>query len=56
MKNAERRLKDERADRVHGEKEQLALQEKTADLQREIKRLRRAVHTLKNHTSVLGLK
>ncbi|XP_057176790.1 centriolin isoform X1 [Triplophysa rosa] len=53
LKNAERRLKDERADRVHGEKEHLALQEKTADLQREIKRLRRAVHTLKHHTSRL---
>ncbi|KAA0716324.1 Centriolin Centrosomal protein 1 [Triplophysa tibetana] len=53
LKNAERRLKDERADRVHGEKEHSALQEKTSDLQREIKRLRRAVHTLQHHTSRL---
>ncbi|XP_056602682.1 centriolin isoform X3 [Triplophysa dalaica] len=51
LKNAERRLKDERADRVHGEKEHSALQEKTADLQREIKRLRRAIQTLQHHTS-----
>ncbi|XP_073670868.1 centriolin [Paramisgurnus dabryanus] len=51
LKNAECRLRDEHADRLHGEKAQLALREKTADLQREIKRLRRTVHTLKHHTS-----
>uniref|UniRef100_A0A671KCE9 Centriolin n=1 Tax=Sinocyclocheilus anshuiensis TaxID=1608454 RepID=A0A671KCE9_9TELE len=52
LKKAERRLKEECADRAHSDKEQQALQEKTADLQREIKRLRRTVHTLQRHTSV----
>nr|XP_055056552.1 centriolin isoform X4 [Misgurnus anguillicaudatus] len=51
LKNAEHRLRDEHADRLHSEKAQLALREKTADLQREIKRLRRTVHTLKHHMS-----
>uniref|UniRef100_A0A672KSY6 Centriolin n=2 Tax=Sinocyclocheilus grahami TaxID=75366 RepID=A0A672KSY6_SINGR len=50
LKKAERRLKEECADRAHSDKEQQALQEKTADLQREIKRLRRTVHTLQRHT------
>ncbi|XP_026068094.1 centriolin-like isoform X2 [Carassius auratus] len=52
LKKAERRLKEECADRAHSDKEQQALQQKTAELQREIKRLRRTVHTLKRHTSV----
>ncbi|XP_042580752.1 centriolin-like isoform X3 [Cyprinus carpio] len=53
LKKAERRLKEECADRAHSDKEQQALQEKTADLKREIKRLRRTVHTLQRHTSGL---
>uniref|UniRef100_A0A8C1GB36 Centriolin n=1 Tax=Cyprinus carpio TaxID=7962 RepID=A0A8C1GB36_CYPCA len=52
LKKAERRLKEECADRAHSDKEQQALQEKTADLKREIKRLRRTVHTLQRHTSM----
>uniref|UniRef100_A0A673ILC1 Centriolin n=1 Tax=Sinocyclocheilus rhinocerous TaxID=307959 RepID=A0A673ILC1_9TELE len=46
------RLKEECADRAHSDKEQQALQEKTADLQREIKCLRRTVHTLQRHMSM----
>ncbi|XP_016408818.1 centriolin-like [Sinocyclocheilus rhinocerous] len=53
LKKAEHRLKEECADRAHSDKEQQALQEKTADLQREIKCLRRTVHTLQRHMSGL---
>ncbi|XP_051980347.1 centriolin-like [Xyrauchen texanus] len=49
LKQAERKVKEEWADRAHGEKEQLTLQEKTAELQQEINHLRRTVHTLKCH-------
>ncbi len=52
LKKAERRLKEECADRAHSDKEQKARQEKTADLQKEIKRLRRTVHTLQRHMLV----
>ncbi len=52
LKKAERRLKEECADRAHSNKEQQALQEKTADLQKEIKRLRKTVHTLQRHMLV----
>ncbi|XP_043095142.1 centriolin isoform X3 [Puntigrus tetrazona] len=54
LMKAERRLKEEYADRAHIDKEQEAHREKTADLQKEIKRLRRTVHTLQRHMS--GLK
>ncbi|XP_059403396.1 centriolin isoform X2 [Carassius carassius] len=53
LKKAERRLREECADRAHSEKEQQALQDKTTDLQQEIKHLRRTVHTLQRHTSGL---
>ncbi|KAK2911620.1 hypothetical protein Q8A67_003753 [Cirrhinus molitorella] len=53
LKKAERRLREECADRSHSEKEQQALLDKTADLQQEIKRLSRTVHTLQRHTSGL---
>ncbi len=52
LKKAERRLKEECADRAHSDKEQKARQEKTAHLQKEIKRLRRTVHTLQRHMLV----
>ncbi|XP_073696104.1 centriolin [Garra rufa] len=53
LKKAERRLKEECADRSHSEKEQQALQDKTAELEQEIKRLHRTVHKLQRHTSGL---
>ncbi|XP_016397491.1 centriolin-like [Sinocyclocheilus rhinocerous] len=53
LKTAGRRLREECADRAHSEKEQQALQDKTTDLQQEIKHLRRTVHTLQRHTSGL---
>ncbi|XP_052447896.1 centriolin isoform X2 [Carassius gibelio] len=53
LKKAERRLREECADRAHSEKEQQALQDKTTDLQQEIKHLRRTVHTLQRHASGL---
>lgn len=52
LKKAERRLREECADRVHSEEEKHTLQEKTTELQQEIKRLRRTIHTLQRHTSV----
>lgn len=55
LKKAERRLKEESVDRAHSEKEQQALQDETSDLQQEIKRLRRTVHTLQRHTSVSNI-
>ncbi|XP_056092231.1 centriolin isoform X2 [Rhinichthys klamathensis goyatoka] len=53
LKKAERRLRDEFADKVHTEEEKHTLQEKTTELQQEIKRLRRKIHTLQRHTSGL---
>ncbi|XP_048046040.1 centriolin isoform X2 [Megalobrama amblycephala] len=53
LKKAERRLREECADRVHSEEEKHTLQEKTTELQQEIKRLRRTIHTLQRHTSGL---
>ncbi|XDV20098.1 hypothetical protein PO909_025480 [Leuciscus waleckii] len=53
LKKAERRLRDECADKVHTEEEKHTLQEKTTELQQEIKRLRRKIHTLQRHTSGL---
>ena len=52
LKKAERRLRDECADKVHTEEEKHTLQEKTTELLQEIKRLRRKIHTLQRHTSV----
>ncbi|XP_073807662.1 centriolin isoform X4 [Danio rerio] len=53
LKKAERRLREECADRAHSEQEQHTLQDKTAELQQEIKHLRRTVRTLQRHTSGL---
>ncbi|KAG1957201.1 centriolin [Pimephales promelas] len=53
LKKAERRLRDEFADKVHTEEEKHTLQEKTTELQQEIKRLRRKIHTMQRHTSGL---
>ncbi|KAK7165153.1 hypothetical protein R3I94_003505 [Phoxinus phoxinus] len=53
LKKAERRLRDECADKVYTEEENHTLQEKTTELQQEIKRLRRKIHTLQRHTSGL---
>lgn len=53
LKKAERRLRDECADKVHTEEEKHTLQEKTTELQQEIKRLRRKIHTLQRNTSGL---
>ncbi|ROL42576.1 Centriolin [Anabarilius grahami] len=50
LKKTERRLS---ADRVHSEEEKHTLLEKTTELQQEIKRLRRTIHTLQRHTSGL---
>ncbi|XP_077087989.1 centriolin isoform X2 [Siphateles boraxobius] len=53
LKKAERRLRDEFAGKVHTEEEKHTLQEKTTELQQEIKRLRRKIHTLQRHKSGL---
>ncbi|XP_051516853.1 centriolin isoform X2 [Myxocyprinus asiaticus] len=52
LKQAEHKLKEKYAGRVYSEKEQLTLLEKTAELQQEIKHLRRTVHRLKRHMSL----
>ncbi|XP_056313140.1 centriolin [Danio aesculapii] len=53
LKKAERRLREECADRAHSEQEQHTLQDRTAELQQEIKHLRRTVRTLQRQTSGL---
>lgn len=53
LKKAERRLREECVDRGHSEEEKHTLQEKTTELQQEIKRLRRTIHTLQRHTNGL---